>query len=115
MLPGRSQPSHGFASNGCLDVSVAFRCRGACRDLHWRMRDMRRSNWLIGVAALTLGALVASAAWAELPPKREFLPASNPNPMMNPSVPEIAVTTGDTAWVNAHTSGAACPGSPTRG
>src|SRR5262245_6742435 len=79
------------------------------------MREMRRSNWLVGVALLTLGVLAVTAAWAELPPKREFLPRPSPDPTMNPSLPQITVVTGDTVWVNAHASGAACPGSTSRG
>ena len=68
---------------------------------------MRRSNWLIGVAFVTLGALVASAAWAELPPKREFLPVSNGNPVTNPSLPMITVTTTGTVYSCASTGPAA--------
>jgi hypothetical protein len=75
---------------------------------------MRRSFWLLGACLLTVGAL-ASSAWSEPAPAKEFIPVGRQDPMLNWSLPMITVQSGETLWVNVHNSASLCPGNPNRG
>lgn len=71
-----------------------------------------------GAGLLALGILAAAASsFAERPPIKEWLPTPSPaSTRFDPQAPSpLAVSSGETLWVNVRSSALSCPGSSTRG
>lgn len=75
-----------------------------------------RRRMLLSAFGILAGiSLFLPYAGAESVRSKEFTSTGRKDPMLNHSLPMVLAAGSDTAWVNVHLSGAACPGSVTRG